>query len=660
MTPLEEGWQFRWGDSPAATGQGWEAEPWASPGWQPIRLPAQPEGRKDPEHLWMRVRLPAREDATTAVYVQYVDQNFEAFLDGKPLYRFGQPGRGEVETGRPFHLLPVGAGPEGVLALRVRSTHKTIGPFGAPVVGPRAQLLLHILRSGVWEFFVGLLLCAVGLAGLVAALALYHRERRLLWLGMLSLSSGVYGLTTVYSPVKQLLVEAPHLYWYLELGSVYLVPACYFGFYSAITQGLQRQVARGMCAFFALYAAGSLGLAQAGAIDVVSTLGPFHNLLTVAILVGLAMAARSSLKGSAEARFYLVGLLAVAVAGLHDVLMDERVLHHDTPFIVWGFLVFVAFLGTYVLVSFSRQFAERDVLAQRIAEQNRELTVARRRIAEAAEEIRHESGTVLEAASRQAATSGELAAANHETGATITEIAHISREATRSATTVVENAERSVSLSGDGEKAVAETVSAIERLFEQVSSVAMAVTVLADRTEQISGYTETAQELAEQSNLLALNASIEAAKAGEQGRGFAVVANEMRVLAEQSKTAAEKIRVLLTEVRKGTSGAIEASERSAAGAAEVVERARVAGESIASLASVIHDSARLARQIAQSSKEQTQGVDQVAAAVNESSGALDEALEGTRGIEGVARKLADLSEKLATLSRQQADSTPPA
>ncbi|HEY3450534.1 MAG TPA: methyl-accepting chemotaxis protein, partial [Myxococcales bacterium] len=104
-------------------------------------------------------------------------------------------------------------------------------------------------------------------------------------------------------------------------------------------------------------------------------------------------------------------------------------------------------------------------------------------------------------------------------------------------------------------------------------------------------------------------------------------------------------------VLKDSQAAVEASQQGEQGAARVVDLARQAGSAIASLATAIQDSAKVAQMIARSSHEQTQGVDQIVEAIRQSSKAIDDALDGSRRIENVARKLAELSEGLSTVAK---------
>jgi methyl-accepting chemotaxis protein len=196
---------------------------------------------------------------------------------------------------------------------------------------------------------------------------------------------------------------------------------------------------------------------------------------------------------------------------------------------------------------------------------------------------------------------------------------------------------------------VAESVAGMEKLGEQVRAIAVAITELNERTLQIGDIITTVRDVAEQSNLLALNASIEAAKAGEHGRGFAVVAMEMRALAEQSKLAANQVRGLLGEVQKGTKAAVAATDEGSRRAQAAMALAQSAGSAILGLAEVIKESSAAARQIAGNTRQQTIGVEQIATAMSELSVAMADSVNGTRQIEQVAGNLSNLSKKFSEL-----------
>ena len=243
--------------------------------------------------------------------------------------------------------------------------------------------------------------------------------------------------------------------------------------------------------------------------------------------------------------------------------------------------------------------------------------------------------------------SAQQAAAINETTTTASEIAQTSKQATEHANSVIEITQRSDDLSRAGLNTVEEAVKASAALGDQVTRIAATMADLSERTQQVGEIIASVKDLAEQSNLLALNASIEASKAGEHGRGFSVVAMEMRNLAEQSRQAAVQVRSILQEIQRGARDAAAATDEGAKRASAAVRLSRSAGEAIEGLALVIKDSALAARQIAANTRQQTIGVEQIVSAVSELSAAINESAEGTRIIEAGSASLSTMSKQLA-------------
>jgi methyl-accepting chemotaxis protein len=288
-------------------------------------------------------------------------------------------------------------------------------------------------------------------------------------------------------------------------------------------------------------------------------------------------------------------------------------------------------------------------LARIFAQMARALTDLLQDLRNAAADIEREADNVLSTSSRQSAMAHQQASAINETSTTVSEISQTSKQATAFADGVIAGTQRSEDLSNEGQKVVTESVVGMEKLGEQVKAIALTITELNERSVQIGDIISTVKDVAEQSNLLALNASVEAAKAGEHGRGFAVVATEMRTLAEQSRMAANQVRVLLGQVQKGTRAAVSATEEGSRRAQAAMALAQSAGSAILGLTELIQDSTAAARQIAGSARQQTIGVEQISAAMTELASAMADTVEGTRRIEKVAGNLSDLSKRLSDL-----------
>ena len=141
----------------------------------------------------------------------------------------------------------------------------------------------------------------------------------------------------------------------------------------------------------------------------------------------------------------------------------------------------------------------------------------------------------------------ETATAVSETTTTMEEIRQTSLMANQKAQSVLESAQKASDAAENGKESVQQTIEGMKNIYQQMNMIADRVVKLSEQNRSIGEITSTVNDIADQSNLLAVNAAIEAAKAGEQGRGFAVVALEIRSLAEQSKQATSQVREILND-----------------------------------------------------------------------------------------------------------------
>src|SRR3970282_14023 len=169
---------------------------------------------------------------------------------------------------------------------------------------------------------------------------------------------------------------------------------------------------------------------------------------------------------------------------------------------------------------------------------------------------------------------------------------------------------------------------------------------LSEQSQTIGQIMASVEDLAAQSNLLAVNASIEAAKAGEHGKGFAVVAQEVKSLAEQSKQATAQVRAILNDIQKATSAAVMATEQGSKAVASGVKQSADAGESTGLLRDTMAEAAQAATQIAASSQQQLVGMDQVALAMENIKQATTQNVTSTKQTEVAAQNLHELGQKL--------------
>ena len=286
------------------------------------------------------------------------------------------------------------------------------------------------------------------------------------------------------------------------------------------------------------------------------------------------------------------------------------------------------------------------IMIENLREMNRELREGFGILASSSTEI-------LATVSQVAASASETATAVSETSTTAEEVKQTAHLSNQKAKAVQETAQKAAAVSETGRKAVTETIEVMNRIREQMESIAESVVRLSEQGQTIGEIIATVNDLAEQSNLLAVNAAIEATRAGEYGRGFAVVAQEVKSLAEQSRQATTLVRTILMEVQKATSAAVMATEQGTKAVAAGVKQATDAGDSIRALASTVGEAAQAATQIAASSQQQLVGMDQIASAIANIRQATTQNMAGSKQLEASAQNLQELGGRLKVLVERQ-------
>ncbi len=258
---------------------------------------------------------------------------------------------------------------------------------------------------------------------------------------------------------------------------------------------------------------------------------------------------------------------------------------------------------------------------------------------------------ILAATTQVASGATETATAISETTTTVEEVRQAAQLSTQKARNVSDSSQKTAEVAQRGKRAVDDTVGGITRIQGQMESIAESIIKLSEQSQTIGEIIVSVNDLADQSNLLAVNAAIEAAKAGEHGRGFTVVAQEIKSLAEQSKQATAQVRSILSDIQKATGTAVMATEQGSKAVEAGVKQSAEAGEAIRMLADSISEAAQAAVQIVASSQQQMVGVDQVATAMENIHQASTQNVASTRQVEATAQTLHELGLKLKQLVR---------
>jgi len=271
-----------------------------------------------------------------------------------------------------------------------------------------------------------------------------------------------------------------------------------------------------------------------------------------------------------------------------------------------------------------------------------------------------EGVSVLSVASSEILTvTSQLSSASSQTANTVNETSD-TVETVRKKTDLVnlktksmsEKAMKAIEVSETGQQSVQEILDGMNHIQRQMDMISMNVVKLSEQSQAIGEIIATVTDISEQSNLLAVNASIEAAKAGDFGKGFAVVAHEIHNLAQQSKQATGTIRTILTDIQRGVSSTVVSAERGSNTVADAVRLTTDARKAIEVLTRSIADSSHEAIEITASIQDQVAGMDQISEAIENIRNAAQKNLEITHKAEKTAEDLHELGIRLKKITLQ--------
>jgi methyl-accepting chemotaxis protein len=259
------------------------------------------------------------------------------------------------------------------------------------------------------------------------------------------------------------------------------------------------------------------------------------------------------------------------------------------------------------------------------------------------------SAEILAGTTQQAAGMREHSSAVTETVTTVDEVLQTSEQAAQRAQAVADSAQRAAQVGHAGRKSVEDSVSAMGTVRDQTGSIAESILTLAEQAQAIGEIIATVNDIAEQTNVLSLNAAIEASRAGEHGKGFNVVAGEVKALADQSKKATAQVRQILGEIQKATNAAVMVTEQGSKSVNDAIKTVNEAGTTIRTLADIIAEAVQSAAQISASSTQQATGMRQIHQAMQNINQVSVQNLAATNQSEQAARHLTTVGAALKKL-----------
>jgi methyl-accepting chemotaxis protein len=287
-----------------------------------------------------------------------------------------------------------------------------------------------------------------------------------------------------------------------------------------------------------------------------------------------------------------------------------------------------------------------DVLGNAFARMIANLREQTQQMVEGANVLGSAASEIVTSTTQLAASATESATAVSETTTTVEEIRQTTQMSSQKAKTVADSAQRATQIAQSGRKSTEEVAGGMTRIRQQMEAIAQSMVRLSEQGQAVGQIIAAVEDLSAQSNLLAVNAAIEAAKAGEHGKGFGVVAQEVKSLAEQSRQATAQVRTILSDIQKATAAAVMATEQGSKAVESGEKQTGTAGESIQLLSGSVTEAAQAATQIAASSQQQLVGMDQVAVAMGSIKQASTQNVASAKQLETAARNLNELGRRL--------------
>lgn len=281
--------------------------------------------------------------------------------------------------------------------------------------------------------------------------------------------------------------------------------------------------------------------------------------------------------------------------------------------------------------------------AEEVAQYSQQLAAVAEQTTKATEQIATTMETLAASAEEQADAVRTTAASVHDISQTLSDVACHTKD-------VAHRAEKTSAKAEDGKQSIGQMSEQMQFIYDHVQALGQVVQRLGERSNEIGQITEAITGIASQTNLLALNAAIEAARAGEQGKGFAVVADEVRKLAEQSARSAQQISELIGYIQEETKRAVSSAEQVIAEVAKGLNVAAACGQSFAHIREEVGQVSKQIGQVSSAIEQMTEHARQVNDALQQMTNIVEQSASGAANVSAATQEQMASVEEIASSS----------